>query len=178
MGFKRPTFHRPIPIVCSHRASLGPLSMTWSFLLFLWLGTDQGCPWAGSHTLKLTPTPACRKPCSLHPLSCLKSLLSHQWWVGFQALPWKLEFENLPRRQEKRRGALASCQSFAWSIIKASVGSGEMNQPRQRCSRSGLATTGVLGIETLPIQGHRSWFPSKCIAQWGSPDCRVNITGK
>ena len=53
-----------------------------------------------------------------------------------------------------------------------------MNQPTQEWSTSGLARTGVLGMERLPIQRHMSWFSSKCTNQWGRPDFRVNSTEK
>lgn len=42
---------RPTPTLYSHQPALGPLSWTWSFLLSLWLGADQGGSWIGSHTL-------------------------------------------------------------------------------------------------------------------------------
>lgn len=70
----------------------------------LGLGAGQGGPWAGSHTLELTPTCPCRRNLVPNTLCCLRSLLVHQWWVGFHAPPgdWSL---RICSRQEKMSGA-------------------------------------------------------------------------
>lgn len=158
----------PTPTLYSHQPALGPLSWTWSFLLSLWLGADQGGSWTGSHTLN------CHQPAPVGTLIPTLYVLPKKPAFppvvgGGPGSPGGLGLRICSRR-EKMSGAAASGQNFAQGVIRTSTGSAEMNQqPRRGSSKSGLVRTVVRSMERLLVQGHRSWSPSKCITQWDSP---------
>lgn len=110
----------------THYLSSPTRTGTWSFLLSLWLGADQGGPWAGSYILELPPPcPSLLRNPAPNTLCGLKSLLFHHWWVGFQAPPGGLSLGICSRQSGEMSGATAGCQNFTQGVSRTFTGTGK-----------------------------------------------------